>query len=238
MRTSPPRVAVVTGAGRGLGLAIARQLAQGGDVHVFLTARRHAAAEKAAAELVGTGLPVTGAELDVTDPASVFRLFADVEQTHGRLDILVNNAGIAIDRGAVPSQPDIEVFQATLDTNLLGAVRCSSRAVPLMRRGGYGRITNVSSHMGSLALTEAANSPAYRISKAALNQFTRVLAAETANDGILVNAASPGTVGTRMSYGRAEYTPEQAASRLVRLSRLPVDGPTGRFFDGDTELPW
>jgi NAD(P)-dependent dehydrogenase (short-subunit alcohol dehydrogenase family) len=231
------RVAVVTGANRGLGLAIATGLARRG-LHVVLTARRLPDAEAAAGPLRDEGLLVQVGELDVTDPISVFRLFADVGRDLGRLDVLVNNAGVAIDRNRRPSAHDVGKIRSTLDANLLGPWQCCMEAVPLMREGGYGRITNVSSRMGSLALMESAGSPAYRVSKAALNALTRVFAAETADENILVNAVSPGTVATRLSYGSAKQTPEQAAEDLLWLSELPDDGPTGGFFHGREHLPW
>jgi len=234
--TAPRRIAVVTGANRGL--AVASALAEQENLHVVLTARRLADAEAAAEQLTDDNRSVQGAELDVTDASSVFRLFADVDSAHGRLDVLVNNAGVAIDKGRSPVDHDIETIQATWNTNVLGAWRCCAKAVPLMRLHRYGRITNISSRMGSLALTSSANSPAYRVSKAALNQLTRVFAAEAAVDNILVNAASPGTVGTRMNYGEPRYSPDEAASRLLWLSLLPDSGPTGRFWDGQDSLPW
>lgn len=234
---TPPRVAIVTGANRGLGYSLASGLARQG-LTVVLTARRLSDAEDAAAALRGDGLLVQPGELDIVSAASVNRLFADVERTHGRLDVLVNNAGVAIDRGAQPSESDIETVAATLDTNVLGAWRCCKQALRVMRKGGYGRITNVTSHMGSLASTIDSGSAAYRVSKAALNQLTRILAAETRDENIRVNCASPGTVNTRMSNSSPRYTPEEAAASMLWLSLLPDNGPTGGFFHGREHVPW
>lgn len=244
------RIAVVTGAGRGLGPAIADALARRG-LDVVLTARRYADAVSAA-EALATSVHVTPfetaepidlprvipAQLDVTDPVSVAQLFTAVERHLGHCDVLVNNAAIAIDKPALPSRPDFESLHATFDVNLFGAMRCCARAVPLMRAGGYGRITNISSHMGSSALTRGPGSPAYAMSKAALGKYTTLLAAETRQDGILVNAASPDTVATRMNYGSPRYTPEEAAESLVWLSLLDDDGPTGKFYSGRDIVPW
>lgn len=245
---------MVTGAGRGLGTAIAAALARRG-LEVVLTARRYADAVSAA-EALGAGVEVTPlegakpvasmsgrprvlpAELDVTDPVSVAQLFTAVERRLEHCDVLVNNAAIAIDKPAVPSHPDFESIQATFDVNLFGAMRCCAKAVPLMRADRYGRITNISSHMGSSALTRGPGSPAYAMSKAVLGKYTTLLAAETRQDGILVNAASPDTVATRMNYGSPRYTPKEAAERLVWLSLLDEDGPTGGFFSGRDHVPW
>lgn len=240
MDTAPaprPRVAVVTGANRGLGYALAAGLARQG-LTVVLTARRLPDAEAAVAVLNAEGVQAHARELDITSAASVNRLFADVERDFGGLDVLINNAAVAIDRGQAPSQADIETVAATLDTNLVGTWRCCKQALRLMRKGGYGRIVNVSSHMASLALTDDAGSVAYRVSKTAVNQLTRALAAETRNEGIRVNCASPGTVKTRMGSSSAHFTPEQSADTMLRLALLPDDGPTGAFFYGHEELPW
>lgn len=234
---SEQRVAIVTGANRGLGRALAGELARNG-VTVVLTARRLPDAEAAAEALARDGLSVQACEADVAHPASVNRMFADVEREYGRLDVLINNAAVAIDRGARPSHADLEMITATLSTNLLGTWRCCIQAVRLMRMHRYGRIVNVSSHMASLTGTNDATSPAYRVSKSGVNQLTRVLAAETRNENILVNAASPGTVNTRMSNGDPQFTPQQAAEEMVWLACLPDDGPTGQFFHGHEPVDW
>ncbi|WUH90278.1 SDR family NAD(P)-dependent oxidoreductase [Streptomyces sp. NBC_00433] len=232
-----PRIAVVTGANRGLGYALAAGLARRG-MTVVLTARRLSDAEAAASALREDELDVHPGELDLTSPASVNRAFADVERDFGRLDVLINNAGIAIDRGQKPSQTDIETAEATLNVNVLGTWRCCKQAVRLMRIGGYGRITNVSSHMGSLAGVQDPGSAAYRISKTAVNGLTRIFAAETRDENVLVNSASPGTVRTRMGYGTPQYTAAEAADGMLWLSQLPDDGPSGGFFHGREPLDW
>jgi NAD(P)-dependent dehydrogenase (short-subunit alcohol dehydrogenase family) len=248
--SQPSRVALVTGANRGLGHAIAAALARPEHgLRVVITARLLADAEAAAQRLAERGLNVAPLQLDVTDTASTARLFADVETVYGRLDVMVANSAVAIDRRRPPSLSDMDTVRATLDTNLVGAWRCCVHALALMRQHHYGRITAVSSHLGSISLAESSSSAAYRVSKAGLNQLTRILAAEIqeANagkgpgeprDDILINAASPGTVDTRMGPAQPSYTPEQAAESLLWLSLLDADGPSGGFYFGREPLPW
>ncbi|SFC34167.1 SDR family oxidoreductase [Streptomyces aidingensis] len=231
-----PRVALVTGANRGIGLAIAQGLAERG-LHAVLAARSESAAEREADELRSQGLHASAQQLDVTDPASVARAVADTTHEHGRLDVLVNNAGIAIDRGQPAGSPDFEKIHATLETNLLGAWRCCAAAIPEMRKHGYGRIVNITSHLGSIS-TMAGTNVSYRVSKASLNALTRILAAELKDAGILVNAVSPGRTNTRMAYGETTRMPEEAADTPIWLATLPDDGPTGQLFYDREPLPW
>ena len=234
--TSQDRVALVTGANRGLGLAIVRGLAEQG-LHTVLTARSEHAAVTAASSLIDQGLAVSAHELDVTSISSVGRAMSDIVYEHGRLDVLVNNAAVAIDRGHRASTLDLERAEATFASNLFGAWRCITAAVPTMKQHRYGRIVNLTSDMASLS-TMTSGSPAYRVSKTALNALTRVLADELHEDNILVNAVSPGTATTRMNYGSATQSPDQAASTLLWLTTLPDDGPTGGLFAGHDRLPW
>ena len=235
-RTTLQRVAVVTGANRGLGRAIVRSLAEQG-LRVVLTAREAAVADSAAAELAAEGLTVSAHQLDVTDPASVVRVMADTGYHLGRLDVLVNNAAVAIDRGQPAGSADLEKVRATLDANVAGVWRCCTAAIPEMRKNGYGRVVNVTSHLGTFARM-GTGSPAYRISKTAVNALTCILAAELRTENILVNAASPGMVNTRMAYGKADQRPEDAAGTFVWLATLPDDGPTGQLFHERQPQPW
>ncbi|MBQ1017988.1 SDR family oxidoreductase [Micromonospora sp. D93] len=230
------RVAVVTGSNRGLGKAIARGLAETG-AHVVVTARTEEAAHRAADELLADELSASGQQLDIADPASVARAMADVGYQYGRLDILVNNAGIAIDRGQAAASADIEKVRATLDTNIMGTWRCCTAAIPEMRKNGYGRIVNVTSHMGTFG-EMGTGSVSYRVSKAGVNALTCILAAELKDDGILVNAASPGKVDTRLAYGKANSTPDEAADTFLWLATLPSDGPTGGLYFQRRPLAW
>jgi NAD(P)-dependent dehydrogenase (short-subunit alcohol dehydrogenase family) len=230
------RVALVTGGNRGIGLEIARQLAGHGH-HVILGAREKASGESSAARLEEQGYSSSAVELDVTDVSSVQRAVLAVIEEFGRIDVLVN-AGIAIDGpDHRPSEPGFERIRETLDTNLFGAWACAGAVLPHMRAAGYGRIVNLTSNMASLGLTADAESPAYRISKAALNMLTVVLAAEVREEGILVNAASPGYTRTDMSP-KATQPVERGADTPVWLATLPADGPSGAFFFERSPLPW
>ncbi|MEO7122360.1 MAG: SDR family oxidoreductase [Lacisediminihabitans sp.] len=231
------RVALVTGGNRGIGLEIARQLAARGH-HVVVAARSKTDGDRSARELAGVGYRSSAVELDVTDPASIDRAILATVDEFGRIDALVNNAGIAIDGpGHRASNPDFDRIKTTLDTNLFGAWACARAVAPHMRAAGYGRIVNMSSSMASLTLTEDDESPAYRISKAALNMLTVLLAAELREGGILVNAASPGYTRTDMSPN-ATRTVEQGADTAVWLATLPPDGPSGGYFYERAPLPW
>jgi NAD(P)-dependent dehydrogenase (short-subunit alcohol dehydrogenase family) len=220
-----------------LGLALACHLGREG-LAVVVTGRTEQAAAMAADRLRADGVrDVLAHPLDVTDPASVYRIVAETERFFGRLDVLVNNAGVAIDRRHRASAPDMEQVRATIETNLLGAWRCCAEVIPVMRANGYGRILNITSGMSSLSTMEG-TSPAYRVSKTGLNALTRTLAADTADEGILVNAGSPRRVDTRMSYTGGAASPEAAAASLLWLALLPDDGPTGGLFVGREALPW
>jgi NAD(P)-dependent dehydrogenase (short-subunit alcohol dehydrogenase family) len=230
------RVALVTGANRGIGLEIARQLARHG-LTVVIGARDAKSGEAAAAELGGT---VAAEPLDVTDAAGVERAVRAIGDRFGRLDVLVNNAGILIDEGKAASTVSLDVVAKTLETNLLGAWRLSQAVIPDMRRGGYGRIVNVSSAMGTLDDLERSGggSPAYRLSKAALDALTILLASELRGENILVNAAIPGWVRTRMGGSGAPRSVEQGADTVVWLAMLPDGGPSGRLFQDRKPLDW
>ncbi len=230
------RVALVTGANRGIGLEIASQLA-GHGLTVVVGARDAKSAEAAAADIGGGA----AAELlDVTDAASVERATRSIDDRFGRLDVLVNNAGILIDEGKAASTVSLDLVAKTLETNLLGAWRLSQAAIPRMRRGGYGRIVNVSSGMGTLDDLERSGGgwPAYRLSKVALDAMTILLASELRAENILVNAAIPGWVRTRMGGAGAPRSVEQGADTAVWLAMLPDGGPSGRLFQDRQPLDW
>ena len=191
----------MTGANRGIGLEVVRQLAQEGFTTV-LGSRDLEKGEAAASGLAGD-FDIEARRLDVADPQSVLDLASKLESDHGRLDVLVNNAAIHYDTGQRGVDADLGIVREALDTNLLGAWRTTQACLPLLRRSGYARVVNVSSESGSLA-SMGAGTPAYSVSKAALNALTRVLAAELQSDEILVNAVCPGWVATDMGgSGRA-----------------------------------
>lgn len=229
------QVALVTGANRGIGLEVCRQLAARGYT-VVLGSRDLAKGEAAARDLHGEVYP---RQLDVTDPESIERLRASVESEFGRLDVLVNNAAILYDnfQGAVGA--DLAVVHEALETNLFGAWRMCQAFLPLLRRSGHGRIVNVSSESGSLAgiFPRGGGTPAYTTSKVGLNSLTLMLAAELRDTGILVNSVCPGWVATDMGGAGGRPIPEGAAS-VVWAATLPDDGPTGGFFRDGKPLPW
>jgi NAD(P)-dependent dehydrogenase (short-subunit alcohol dehydrogenase family) len=217
-------VALVTGANRGIGREVARQLAEQGH-DVILTARDATKAQAAAEEL---GAKPLG--LDVSSPASIEAAAEAVSADPGRLDVLVNNAGIVIDGGVAGAEPDFDKIQQTLDTNFFGAYRLTAALLPLLRASEHPRIVNVSSGMGGV--TEMGGwVPGYRVSKAALNAMTRILSTELADAGVLVNSACPGFVNTDMGGQWGAKKPvEDGAAGIVWLATLPDDGPTGGFF--------
>jgi NAD(P)-dependent dehydrogenase (short-subunit alcohol dehydrogenase family) len=213
-------VALVTGASRGIGREVARQLAER-DYDVLLTARDENKARGAAEEIGARPL-----QLDVSDPSSIESAAAAV----GELDVLVNNAGIVIDGGVAGTEPDFDAIQRTLDTNFFGAYRLTAALLPVLRKSAHPRIVNVSSGMGGVA-EMGGWVPGYRVSKAALNAMTRILSTELADDGVLVNSACPGFVNTDMGAQWGARKPvEDGAAGVVWLATLPDDGPTGGFF--------
>lgn len=231
------RIAVVTGANRGIGLAVARRLALDG-LRVVLTARDSAKGEKACRVLAGEGLRVLFHALDVRDRAQADRLAGWLEREFGRVDVLVNNAGILPDpRGSRALDVAAGTVRDAMETNLLGVLNVTQALVPLMKAHGYGRIVNVSSELGQLA-GMSVGSPAYRMSKTALSALTRMLANELAGSGVKVNSMSPGWVRTDLGGPNASRTVEQAAEAVARLATLPDDGPTGGFFKDGEPIPW
>jgi NAD(P)-dependent dehydrogenase (short-subunit alcohol dehydrogenase family) len=231
------RIAVVTGANKGIGFEICRQLAQHG-VNVVLTARDRGRGEKAAAVLQREGLNAIFHALDVTDPKQIQALAEYMARAHGRCDILVNNAGIMIDkRGAGVLEMQVETLRATLETNFYGPLQIAQALVPLMRRHRYGRIVNLSSGLGQLE-GMGDGTPAYRASKAALNALTLMFAAATKGSGILVNSMCPGWVRTDMGGASADRSVEDGAATAVWLATLADDGPTGGFFRDRRPIAW
>jgi NAD(P)-dependent dehydrogenase (short-subunit alcohol dehydrogenase family) len=231
------RTAIVTGGNRGLGLEIARQLA-GHDVFVVIGSRDPLKGERAAASLGGVDANVVSYPLDVNDTRGCRRFVEHVAKQHGAPGILVNNAGV------YPESTDARVldtatsmWRETFETNLFGALRMCREVVPHMRKLRYGRVVNVSSGLGQLQQM-GEGSPAYRVSKAALNALTCTLAAEVAGSGILVNSMSPGWVQTDMGGKEAPRSVEEGADTAVWLSLLPSSGPSGQFFRDRKPIPW
>jgi NAD(P)-dependent dehydrogenase (short-subunit alcohol dehydrogenase family) len=223
-------VALVTRANRGIGREVARQLA-GRGYEVLLSARDDEQARAAAEELTrSTGGILRPLTLDVSDPKSIAAAAERVRDEPGRLDVLVNNAGIGSDFGVSGVEPDFAAIQRALDTNFYGAYRLTIELLGLLRESAHPRIVNVSSGMGGVA-EMGGWSPGYRVSKAALNAMTRILATELKDAGFLVNSACPGFVNTDMGGPMGATKPVvEGAAGIVWLATLPDDGPTGGFF--------
>jgi NAD(P)-dependent dehydrogenase (short-subunit alcohol dehydrogenase family) len=234
------RIAVVTGANRGIGLEIVQQLSRQGLITV-LTARNPEKGKAAAATLASEGLEPAVVVLDVADADSVRNAVSEVMDLYGRIDVLVNNAGI-LKEGFVPEDASVldapaEVVIETFEVNTLGPLRLIQAVVPIMKERGYGRIVNVSSGAGQLEDMRG-GFPAYRMSKAALNALTRITAAELGPGDIKINAMCPGWVKTQMGGPNATRSIEKGAETAVWLATLPADGPTGGFFRDMKPIAW
>ena len=237
------RVAVITGANKGIGFEIARQLGRDGK-RVYIGARDEGRGRAAVEKLRAEGFDAHPLRIDVTDEKSVSEAAAFVEKDAGRVDILVNNAAIAVDNAA-PSKLPADVLRRTYDTNVFGVVRVTQAFLPLLRRSDAGRIVNMSSGLGSLTQHSDPKSPfaamkflAYNSSKSAVNAITVQFANELRETPIKVNAADPGYVATDMNQHQGPRSVEQGATTPVRLATLPANGPTGGYFNDDGTVPW
>lgn len=255
------RIGLVTGANRGIGFEICRQLAAKG-ISVILTSRQKASGEEAVRKLKTEGGKIFYHQLDVTDPKSIDNIYDWVKSEFGRLDILVNNAGIFLDKsssepsgrsstsqaGQIPDsdldekinsllKTPLDRIRKTLETNTFGPIQMIQKFVPLMKTHGYGRIVNLSSGMGQLSDMNG-YWPGYRISKTALNSVTKIASCELEGTGVLVNSACPGWVKTDMGGEGAELSVSEGADTPVWLATLPEDGPTGGFFRERKRIEW
>jgi len=230
------RVALVTGANRGIGFEVCRQLATRGFA-VLLTARDAEKAQSAANRLASVG-QVEPLALDVADASSIKNAQNEVATKYGYLDVLVNNAGINYDTWETAEDADINgTVMQTITTNLLGPWRVCQAFLPLLRKSRAARIVNVSSESGSLAHM-GAGPPAYQVTKAALNALTRTLAGELRHAHILVNTVCPGWVATDMGGAGAPRSVNEGAAGIIWAATLPDDGPTGGFFRDGKPLAW
>jgi len=230
------KTALVTGANRGIGLEVSRQLARKG-FRVFLTARNHVAGSKAAAILHQEGGKVSFVELDVANRDSIRRAAKEVAGATDHLDALINNAGVLPESDGDVLQTDPETLLQTINTNALGPLRVVQAFTPLLARSNSGRIINVSSGAGALHDMEN-YAPAYSISKTALNAVTRQLAAAFKNKGVTVNSVSPGWVRTDMGGSGAPRSVEQGADGIVWLATEAPEDLTGQFIQDGQTIPW
>lgn len=238
------KVALVTGANKGIGFAAARQLGERGAV-VIVGARDETLGKQAADALAADGIAATALRLDVTDPQGVAEAARRIERRHGRLDILVNNAGTAGAFTGRPSEATAADLREVYETNVFGVVTVTHAMLPLLLRSPAGRIVNLSSHVGSLTLHADPDSPlagvnmiAYQSSKTALNAVTAAYAKELRGTPVKVNAALPGVVATDMNHHRGRRTPAEGAAVVVRLALLDESGPSGVCLADEGPVPW
>jgi NAD(P)-dependent dehydrogenase (short-subunit alcohol dehydrogenase family) len=240
------KVALISGANKGIGLETARQLGKQG-ITILIGARDLAKGEAAATQLNKEGIDAHAVKLDVLNDADVKAVAAKIEKDYGKLDILVNNAGVSFEGFGpnVTSTTPLDLLRKTLDTNFFAVVSVTQTLLPLVKKSTAGRIVNVSSILGSLTLQGTEGSPiydakafAYDTSKAALNSFTIHLAHELKGTKIKVNSAHPGWVKTDMGTDAAPMEIVDGAKTEVALATLPDNGPTGGYFHLGETLPW
>ncbi|UXN69236.1 SDR family oxidoreductase [Devosia neptuniae] len=238
------KVALVTGANKGIGLEIARQLAQVG-IAVIMGARNLQRGQDAASDLAKTGLDVEAIKIDLIDEASIALAAEKIAAKYGPLDILINNAGIVDPEDGPPSVSSTAATRRLMETNFLGTLAVTQAMLPLLRRSNAGRIVNLSTTLGSLAINGDPSSPyyearliGYNASKAALNMLTVQLAAELKNTTIVVNSVAPGYVKTDLTGGNGFMTPAEGARLPVEYALLGPDAVSGSFVEPKGNIPW
>lgn len=237
--TKKPKIALITGASRGIGFEIARQLAQTG-VTVILSARTLIDAQHAAAKIGTDVMRVVPLKLDVTQQTDIDAAVAFVTAEFGHLDILINNAGISPERENKKIYTDFETVQKIFNVNTIAPYILTESLIPLLEKSSAGRVVFVSSIRASFGLSSMrkGGSILYSASKSALNMIMLRQARRLEDTNIKVNAAHPGWVRTAMGGEDADLSPQEGAKTAIRLALLPDDGPTGGFFHGDETLPW
>ncbi len=244
MQNTTKKTALVTGANKGIGYEVARQVAASGCT-VLLGARNQALGEEAAAKLVAEGLDVRYIAIDLTAPKTIAAAANRIAADFGHLDILVNNAGIAAPGDGPPTASSPDAIEKTLRVNFLGSVAVTQAMLPLLRKAPSARIVNVSSGLGSLTLNGDPAWPyathkylGYSASKAALNMLTVQLAYELRDTAIKVNSADPGYTATDLNGHTGTQTIPEGAAEAIRLALLPDDGPTGTYSNSEAVVPW
>ena len=243
---SAKKIALITGANKGIGLETARQLAASHGVHVLIGARDAAKGAEAAAKLKGEGLDVEAITINVTDEKSIAAAAKTVADKFGHLDILINNAGVMLDdHSKKVSEQSLKMWRKTFDTNLFGLIAVTQAFLPLLKKSAAGRIVNLSSILGSIALHADPASPiydfklpAYNVSKSAVNAWTVQLAYELKDTKIKVNAVHPGWVKTDMGGDAAPMEIPDGAKTSVEMATIGADGPNGSYSHMGETLPW
>jgi NAD(P)-dependent dehydrogenase (short-subunit alcohol dehydrogenase family) len=240
----PKKIALVTGANKGIGFEVARQLAASGCT-VLAGARNKALGEQAAAKLKQEGGDVRYISIDLDDRATISAAAKDIDDGFGHLDILVNNAGIAWPGDGLPSSCSLEAIERDFRVNFLGTLAVTQAMLPLLRKASTANIVNVSSGLGSLTRSGdpawtyvAAKFLGYAASKAALNMLTVQLAFELRDTAIKVNSAEPGYTATDLNQNRGTQSIPEGSAETIRLALLPADGPTGTFSNTQGIVPW
>lgn len=241
---SSKKIALITGANKGIGFEVARQLGKQ-DCTVLVGARDAKLGEEAVAKLKKEGVEAVFVALDVTRRETIESARAGIEKEFGRLDILVNNAGINVPGDGPPSGADIDVVTRILQTNFVGALAVAQAMLPLIRKSAGGRIVNVSSELGSITgfgdpkwKFAAVKYIGYCSSKAAMNMMTAQLAAELRDTKIKVNSVNPGYTATDLNNNQGPQTIEEGSAETIRAALLGEDGPTGKFLETGGTIPW
>jgi NAD(P)-dependent dehydrogenase (short-subunit alcohol dehydrogenase family) len=236
MISTDERIAIVTGANRGIGFETCRQLSQMG-ILTILTSRDESRGKAALQSLLKESENLLYHQLDVSDIESITQLESFIREKFDRCDILINNAGVYLDRGRSIFEVPLNEINETMETNFYGALNMCRTFLPFMRKHQYGRIVNVSSGMGSIS-TLSGYSAAYRLSKVLLNAMTLIMAKEISDRNIKINAMIPGWVRSDMGGPSAPRGLAQGADTIVWLATLPADGPTGGYFEDRKPVPW
>jgi NAD(P)-dependent dehydrogenase (short-subunit alcohol dehydrogenase family) len=238
------KIALVTGANKGIGFEVARQLAASGCT-VLLGARNRALGGEAAATLKGEGRDVRYVAIDLDNPATIASAAKNIGKDFGRLDILVNNAGIVGQGDGLPSSVSLDAIERAFRVNFLGSVAVTQAMLPLLHKAPSASIVNVSSGLGSLTKSGdpawthvAAKFLGYAASKAALNMLTVQLAYELRGTSIKVNSVDPGYTATDLNQHRGTQSIPEGSAETIRLALLPDDGPTGTFSNTQGIVPW